>query len=368
MRHVFLLLFLFVTLFSCAKKEPIRIAYVATLSGKNSELGISGRTGIRFAVDQWNKKGGIHGRPIELVIFNDKGSVEGGIAIIDSLKKHEISLVIGHLTSNMKPVVEAGMQEGILYVSPTMSSSSLSIKDDLFVRFIDPSSYQSELLAKDMVKCGINNVLVLVDERNREYTYDIYTNLQTYIQSNTLPITTHKEDLKLGSPQRFIELTTLVTTHKPEAVLVVASGIDFGIIAQHLKKSPHKFQLLGARWASTLDMLTHGGKAVEGAHLVGTLPRKKQSKKEQEFVQHFTSIHNTAPSFVPFFVYDASHALFSVMQVSKDHSAKAIRDALISQGKFEGLQGPILIDSLGDAHRNIIEMITIQDGSIRPWE
>lgn len=367
MRTLLLSLTLLVVLSSCSKPKPIRIAYVATLSGKNSELGIGGRTGIRLAVSQWNKKDGINGRPIELLIFNDKGNTVDGMALIDSLKTHGVSLVVGPLTSNMKPVVEAGMKEGILYVSPTMSSSSLSIKDDLFIRFIGPSSYQSELLGDDMVRCNIKTALVLIDERNAEYTNDIYTNLLSYINKKGLPITISKEKLNIGNPQRFTELTNLVTQNKPDAVLVVSSGIDFGITAQHLKKSPHQFKLMGARWSATHDMISHGGKAVEDAHLVGSVPGKIQSEAEQQFIEHFRSIHNSSPSFIPFFVYDAAHNLFSILQKTEDHSPVAVRDAFIAQGEFEGLQSSISMDSLGDVHRNIIQMITIKDGNMIPW-
>lgn len=341
---------------------------MATLSGKNSELGIGGRTGVRLAVEEWNKKGGINGRPIELVIFNDKGQVSEGISLIDTLKAHNISLVIGPLTSHLKPVVEAGMKKGILFVSPTMSSSSLSIKDDLFVRFIDPASFQSKLLCNNIKERNIKSLLVLLDERNLEYTGDIYTHLTTYLKEDSVDITIELENLQLGSPDRFTQLTTLVSNTKPEAVLLISSGIDFGITAQHLRKSPHQFKLLGARWSSTKDMIAHGGKAIEGTHIVGNIPRKTPTKKEQEFIDAYVAVHNTEPSFIPIFTYDAANGLFTALTKSKSTDPLKVRDAIISIGEFNGLQGSITIDSLGDSHRDVIQMLTVENGQMKPWQ
>lgn len=366
MRFTILLVFI-ALIMSCSSNKTIKIGYVATLSGKNSELGIGGRTGIRMAVDKWNNAGGINGKEIELVIFNDGGNVETAMKTIDSLKAHDISIVVGHLTSNMKPVVEAGMKEGILYVSPTMSSSSLSIKDDLFVRMINPASYQSELLCENIKSLGYNDLLILIDERNYEYTNDIYENMIACCDKKGDEVQIRKENLHLSQFDRFPQLTKLVDSLKPEAVVVVANGMDFGITAQHLKKSSHSFTLMGPRWASTPDVIEHGGRAVEGAQLVGNIPQRTPTKREQEFIEKFKSVHGTTPSFIPMFVYDAADALFHAIEKADSDVPAVVRDRIIDIGTFESLQGEVVIDSLGDAYRDIIQMITIENGKMVSW-
>lgn len=352
--------------FSCTKEEPIRIAYVATLSGKNSELGIGGRNGIRMAIEKWNDAGGINGRQIALRIFNNEGSIEKGLQIIDSLKAHGIHIVIGPLTSNMKPVVEKGMKEGILFVSPTMSSSSLSIKDDLFVRFIGPSSYQAKLLCEEIEQRKYSSLLVFTDERNAEYTNDVYNSLMSCIHSELPELSVVKEDLKLGRNNRFLLLREMVDELKPDAVLVVSNGIDFGRVAQHIKKSSHSFLLLGARWAATQDVITHGGEAVEGAHLVGNIRREIPTPKETAFVTTYKERHNEIPSFIPFFVYDAADGLFTAMKSCGSEDPIRVRDEILEISKFETLQGFVEIDSLGDAYRDIIQIVTIKKGVMIP--
>lgn len=51
---------------------PIKIAVVDARSGQLSSLGDWEYKGAKLAVDEWNKKGGINGRKIELKSFDDQ--------------------------------------------------------------------------------------------------------------------------------------------------------------------------------------------------------------------------------------------------------------------------------------------------------
>ena len=46
----------------CTKEEPIKIGFIAGLSGTVADLGISGRNGVTLAIEKRNSAGGINGR------------------------------------------------------------------------------------------------------------------------------------------------------------------------------------------------------------------------------------------------------------------------------------------------------------------
>src|SRR6266498_2412007 len=52
---------------------PIKIAVVDAQSGQLSSLGQWEWKGAKLAADQWNAKGGINGRQIQLDVFDDTG-------------------------------------------------------------------------------------------------------------------------------------------------------------------------------------------------------------------------------------------------------------------------------------------------------
>ena len=61
---------------SCGPKEAIKVGFVGTLSGTNSEIGIAMRDGLLLKVDELNTLGGINGQPIELIIKDDNNDHE----------------------------------------------------------------------------------------------------------------------------------------------------------------------------------------------------------------------------------------------------------------------------------------------------
>src|SRR6266851_142355 len=51
--------------------EPVKIGMSTALTGPYSEFGIMQRNAVDIAVEQFNAKGGIKGRPIQIVIYDD---------------------------------------------------------------------------------------------------------------------------------------------------------------------------------------------------------------------------------------------------------------------------------------------------------
>ena len=59
-------------------KEPLKIALVASKSGGFSSMGADVISGIKFAVDEANAKGGVDGRKIELAEGDDESTPDAG--------------------------------------------------------------------------------------------------------------------------------------------------------------------------------------------------------------------------------------------------------------------------------------------------
>ena len=51
----------------CKNKKPIKVGFVGCLTGRLSDLGLSGRNSAMLAIEQINKSGGIHGRQVEFL-------------------------------------------------------------------------------------------------------------------------------------------------------------------------------------------------------------------------------------------------------------------------------------------------------------
>ena len=59
------------------RPEPIRIAFANSLSGLSAPAGTELLVATQVAIDEVNAKGGVNGRPIELVLFDDASNPAG---------------------------------------------------------------------------------------------------------------------------------------------------------------------------------------------------------------------------------------------------------------------------------------------------
>src|SRR3977135_1768249 len=79
--------------------KPIRIGVSQTLSGPSASFGKDTLMGAQIASDQINKRGGVDGRMIELVVRDDKGTPNEGLAVLREISSDGVNLILGSSTS-----------------------------------------------------------------------------------------------------------------------------------------------------------------------------------------------------------------------------------------------------------------------------
>ncbi len=107
----------------CDDKKPVRIGFAGGLTGRVSALGTAGRDGVVLAVEEINSRGGLNGRPVELVVRDDKQEPEPALAVDRELIDEGAAAIIGHMTSSMTLAVqELVNKEKILIQTEKMMS------------------------------------------------------------------------------------------------------------------------------------------------------------------------------------------------------------------------------------------------------
>ena len=80
--------------------DPIKIGAVFSVTGPASFLGEPERNTAQMVVDEMNAKGGLLGRPVELIVYDDETDVNKAVLGVDKLlKKDGVVAVIGPTTS-----------------------------------------------------------------------------------------------------------------------------------------------------------------------------------------------------------------------------------------------------------------------------
>ena len=92
-----------------ARPAPICIAVANSLSGPSAPAGSESLAAIELAVDEANRAGGVRGRPIELVPFDDESSGDAARRNVAAIAESRCLAVLGHYLST------ASLAAGPLY-------------------------------------------------------------------------------------------------------------------------------------------------------------------------------------------------------------------------------------------------------------
>lgn len=103
---VLLVALLVASLAGCAttpkESETIKIALAAPQTGDFAEYGTGFKNAVEMMVGEWNDNGGVLGKQIELVVYDDKNNGEEAATIAEKITSDKDILgVVGHFASGV---------------------------------------------------------------------------------------------------------------------------------------------------------------------------------------------------------------------------------------------------------------------------
>jgi branched-chain amino acid transport system substrate-binding protein len=350
-----------ISISSCRAPDPIKVGFVAGLTGRTAALGVDGRDGVLLAIDEINESGGIDGRSIELIIRDDLATPEGALAADRELIAENVVAIIGHMTSETMMGVWSLVEEsGVVFVSPTVSTPQVSGLADHFFRLMPANSTQASRLASyaadDM---GIKSVITFYDEDNLAYTQTYRDSFGERFERSGGQIL---QDFPFSSSDQpdFRPMLELVEEISPDTIFIVASATDTALIVQQARLMGFEEQILICNWALTDDLLQNGGQAVEGVLAITSHDESDQSVGRLEFQEHFLERFGRRPTFGAVYGYEAALVLGEALEKTKGQS-EGLSEALLETKDFAGINGQITLDKYGDVLRAVY-LVTVKDG------
>lgn len=346
---------------ACIPRQPIRVGFSGELTGRNAELGVSGRNGAQLAVEEINTKGGVGGRSLELVVRDDLGTPEGAQAADRALIEAGVVAIVGHMTSAPAvaavPIVD---EAGVVLISPTAATWQLTSLDDHFFRVSSDSVKGGVALAVYVSEDrGLSRLSAIYDTDNAAFTEtyvsvfeDTFTSLGGQIVDSVPFSSADEPDLS--------SVLVVLEAGNPEGLLIVASAAETALIAQTTRRVGWEVPLFGTGWAQTETLIRAGGRAVEGLELERLFDPNSQSPAFQDFRVRYEERYGNTPIFAAAQAYEAMMLMVIVLE-GTGGEAEGLREALIAVRSFDGLTGTIIMDEFGDARRAHY-LLTVRDG------
>ncbi len=111
-----------------AQKEPILIGVVTPLSGTFGDLGSSERRGMEMAVNEFNEKGGVLGRKVEMIVEDSQTNpMIASRKATRLIKREKVNFLIGEVSSGAAVAIsEVAQNEGVIFVTTNPNSDALT--------------------------------------------------------------------------------------------------------------------------------------------------------------------------------------------------------------------------------------------------
>ena len=348
--RVLLCVFFSLVCLACSSREPYKIGFLGSLTGRLADFGVAGRNGVALAVERRNEAGGIAGRKIELFIEDDFQNPEKALLAFQKLRLRGAVAVVGPMTSTVATVLAKAANEAKLpLVSPLASTRELSGLDDYFLRVCPASDMEALSLAAYAHELGLKRIGILYnDNLDKAYTETFYRDFVRFFSyyPDSFVVSLAFSSLPIFS---YSGAVGRILLEKPEGLFIVSEAEDTAAICQQLKKKKYDRPVFGVSGAMTEALFRNGGSSVEGLRFSALFDCESKKPEWLAFIRTYTERFGKRPEILAAFAYDAAEAVFQALEREPDPAR--LRSTLLAGTDFKGLQGPFFFDHFGDVQR-----------------
>lgn len=316
---------------------PIKIAVINARSGQLSSLGDWEYKGAKLAVDEWNKKGGINGRKIQLKSFDDQGDPTTGTNLARKISSEHYIAMIGTaesaVTIAMAPVLK---QEGIPNITSGQSDGLVALKSEfLFLNGPTSTTYDTTL-AKYLVQTKGYKKVALITNNGSFGTgeHDAFTKA-----AKDLGVTPVTDQVVTTDQKEFSAALTKIRAKKPQVIFIGSEEVEAGLIVKQARDLGITVPFAGAAPQGTpVFAQTAGKEAAEGTIVSSPYLSNDTSPAAQKFAAAYKAAYGEDAELHGAKAYDGTSILLTALKNSKAATGKKLADA-IRATQYDGLLG-----------------------------
>jgi branched-chain amino acid transport system substrate-binding protein len=276
--------------------DPIKIGVDGPFTGGSSSMGVSMRDGVRLAVDEINKAGGVLGRPLQLVERDDESKNERGVQIAQELiNKEKVAAVVGYINTGVALASERFFQEAKIPVMNNVATGSVVTHqfddqpENYIFRNAAHDSIQAPMIVEEAItRRGFKKPAILADSTN-------YGQLGREDLEKALA----QKGVKAVAVEKFnikdVDMTAQLLKAKEagaDVVLTYGIGPELAQIANGMTKLGWKVPMVGSWTLSMANYIDNAGPGGEGARMPQTFIQEPTTPKRQSFIVNYLKTFN----------------------------------------------------------------------------
>jgi branched-chain amino acid transport system substrate-binding protein len=331
----------------------VKIAAGAPLTGPLAKQGQEVANAVKLAVEEWNRRGGLLGKKIEVLEADDQGNPQVGVAAAEKVAADAAVLgaVWGITSVTCIPVSEVLERVNLVMISPGCTNPRVTDRG---------LNNVNRVCARDDAQGPAGAIFAIEDLRAKKIAvFDDGTTGPRGVadefekKAKALGATVLRYVVRTGDKDFRAILGTIPKDVKviyaslwaPEAALLAKQLPDVGLSARMIGPDG-QFE--------PVDYIQAAGGAAEGNYVTFLVPDMKKVAGAGPFVKAFEAKYGPLSSYGPL-AYEAANIILTSLKTVGQADRAAVRDAVRATKNHQGILGfPLSFDAKGDVAGGVI--------------
>jgi branched-chain amino acid transport system substrate-binding protein len=334
-------------------QQAIKIAAGVPLTGPLAKQGQEVANAVKLAAEEWNKKGGVLGRKIEVLEADDQGNPQVGVAAAEKVAADAsvVAAVWGITSVTCIPVSEVLDRASVALISPGCTNPKVT---DRGLKNVN------RVCARDDAQGPAGAMFAVQDLKAKKVAiFDDGTTGPKGVADEV-----EKKVKALGAtPMRYVvragdkDFRAVLGTIPKDVTVIYASlwAPEAALIAKQLPDVGLNARMVGPDGQfEPVDYIQASGGAAEGNYVSFLVPDLKKIPAAAAFVKAFEAKHGPVSSYGPL-AYEATNIILEAVKKVGKADRAAVRDAIRATKDYKGILGiPISFDDKGDVTGGVI--------------
>ena len=339
--------------------DSVKIGFNVPLTGFAAADGKSALNGAKLAVKQANQAGGINGKMIELVVYDDQASPKQAVPISNKLieKDKVVAAISGSYSGATRAAAGVFQSAEIPYISAYAVHPEITKAGNYVFRTSFMGEVQGRAGAK-LIGATLQRKRVVLITLKNDFGKSLAAGFKEAAgQFNLQIVNEYEYSIK---DRQFGPIVAKVKADAPDAIYATGYFFTAGPLVSQLRAAGITVPVIGQEGYDSEQFIKIAGKASEGTIITTSLDRDSNSSETRSFISEFEAMAGHKVDMVAASGHTAMKVLVAAMKKAGTTSPSAIRNA-IAQTNLVASTGSISFNDLGEVQKNV-QVQVVRDG------
>ncbi len=345
---------------SSASASTIKIGLAGVRSGSDAAIGEAPIRGSQIAIDEWNAKGGLLGKKIEAIVYDDEGQPDKASAVAQNLVDAGVVAVIGHFNSGCSIPASSKYNDGhVIEISPASTNPKLTDQGFPYVFRIcgrdDQQGAVSGSYAADVLKA---TKIAIMDDKSA-YGQGLADEVKKTFEAKGGTVVLYQG---IGKDDRdFHSEIALIKSSGAQALFWGGMYGQGGPLLVELRQENLNLPFLSGDGCYDQNFIDTSGNAAQSGVFLTFGKDYRSLPAAKPFLDKYMATYHQAEGAYSVYGYDAANVLFTAIQKAGTTDPDKVT-AIMKSTPFDTTLGTIEFDSKGDLKQPGFVVWTVKDG------